>query len=110
MMLFDFADDDLAPAGIWLPGLAPPVAQPWLPPEPEPPQPPPAPPRGEAGAPESGRRGFTGVPQVIVPVGRWAPPAATITSDRNSWLYVPLLLDAAGALPPSCAQAWREHP
>ena len=43
------------------------------------------------------------------PAGQWAPPQAVVTADRNSWLYVPILLHAAGLLHPETARAWQSH-
>ena len=33
----------------------------------------------------------------------------SVSANRNSWLYVPLLLDAAGFLDEADAHAWRSH-
>ena len=38
------------------------------------------------------------------------PPQRIVTSMTNSFMYVPLLLDAAGLLRADAAQAWRAHP
>ena len=40
----------------------------------------------------------------------WAPPEMLVNPHRNSWLYVPFLLDAAGLLCAPESRAWREHP
>eukprot|EP00434_Breviolum_minutum_P028296 symbB.v1.2.025033.t1/scaffold2409.1/size79984/1 len=38
------------------------------------------------------------------------PPNGLVTTDRNSWCYVPLLLAAAGLLHPVAAAQWRADP
>ncbi|CAK0830299.1 unnamed protein product, partial [Prorocentrum cordatum] len=42
----------------------------------------------------------------------WSPPRHAAETSRylNSWMYVPLLLDAAGQLDAQEAAAWRQHP
>ena len=46
----------------------------------------------------------------LVPPGVWCPPAHQVSEPRNSWLYVPVLLEATGALPPDDARRWQDHP
>merc|ERR1712224_540864 len=38
------------------------------------------------------------------------PPLPSTIGDRNSWVYVPLLLDVAGVLTATAVEAWRSHP
>ena len=46
-----------------------------------------------------------------VPVnGRWPPPAHRISAATNSFMYMPLFLDAVGLLSEADAAAWRVHP
>ena len=45
-----------------------------------------------------------------VRAGAWAPPSRVVAQERNSWLYVPFLLDAAGFLAEADGRRWREHP
>ena len=37
-------------------------------------------------------------------------PRSLVVGNLNSWLYVPVLLDAAGRLDPWACQTWRQHP
>ena len=41
---------------------------------------------------------------------RVGPPLANIDSSGDSWLFVPLLLDACRCLAPSAGRQWRSHP
>ena len=36
------------------------------------------------------------------------PPLAPVDASTNSFLYVPLLLDAGGLMAPAVSQIWRE--
>ena len=45
-----------------------------------------------------------------VPSGIWPAPRERIESPINSWLYMPLFLDASNLLHIEDQQSWRSHP
>ena len=54
----------------------------------------------------------TPTPPRTTPTATWqdrGPPAGPVTTDANSWLYVPLLHAGTGALTPAALRAWQQH-
>ena len=55
----------------------------------------------------------TPTPPRTTPTATWQDrgrAAGPVTTDANSWLYVPLLHAGTGALTPAALRAWQQHP